>query len=83
MYHYFLTVSKEASFVDYSEWEVSTAKRHAFQEYKKVERQQGADRHWSGEEGSKPDNTSPLADWSPSPPAFQVAFSGNIKAFPH
>lgn len=51
--------------------------------YRKNERQQGADRHWWGEEVSKPDNTSPLAGWSPSPPAFQVAFSGNIKAYPH
>lgn len=58
-------------------------KRHALQEYRKDERQQGADRHWWGEEVSKPDTTSPLAGWSPSPPAFQVPFSGNIKAFPH
>lgn len=57
--------------------------RHALHEYRKDERQQGADRHWWGEEVSKPDTASPLAGWSPSPPASQVAFSGNIKAFPH
>lgn len=30
-------------------------------QYRKDERQQGADRLWWGEEVSKPDNTSPLA----------------------